>query len=435
MPIPLEPHVLRAITLNRYRAFKGAERIQLAPITLIIGKNGSGKSIISRLPLLLAKGISENPEGPIDLTAGGVEHAASFLDLVNERSAYPFSLGLEVQEGVSTASFETTLRYVIETRALAIEKFVLHQFNGSVLTIEISAAEQLASEHPTYSLKLMDEVSPTDRPIFFDGLLPNIASLPDSMQEETAEVFSAFRTSLSSPSYLGPFREEPPRLLRMPNRNIRDLGPRGERALEVLADDRLRGSGMVATAVHDWFTREMGQGIDVDVTGENPQVQVGIPGSKFFVSLADTGAGYSQSLPVVVQHFGYRAGRLKGPVLIVEQPELHLHPAAHGAIADLVIGSCTVGHAWSPALAIVETHSEEFIMRIRRRIVEGLSPGGVTLLSLQHRESSEPGVPIEPIKVIAFDVDGNPDAWPVGVFEEAFDDLAQMRMVQRSHRR
>src|SRR5437016_2944899 len=118
---------LSALIWNRYRSFKERQRVELAPITIIIGRNGSGKSIISRLPLLLAGGVSGEAPGPIDLLAGGVEHAASYQDLVNMRGALPFSLGAEIKGTGGLFAFETTMRHLNETQSLAIEGFQLKQ--------------------------------------------------------------------------------------------------------------------------------------------------------------------------------------------------------------------------------------------------------------------------------------------------------------------
>jgi predicted ATPase len=66
-------------------------------------------------------------------------------------------------------------------------------------------------------------------------------------------------------------------------------------------------------------------------------------------------------------------------------------------------------------------------MRIRRRIAERKIDRAVTLLSVGHRE---PGADsIEPIRAIKFDEEGNPDAWPEGVFEETFKDLAAIHSL------
>jgi len=410
------------ITLSRYRAFKDRHVLTIAPLTVIIGKNGSGKSLLSRLPLLLATAVSRDPGGPLDLAAGGVDHAASFQDIVNMRSALTFSLGAKISEGEKSYDFETTLRYVNETRSLGIEGFSLSVDGVVQMRAEIAAAEHLASLLPVYNITgpayTMAEV-----PLVFDGLFPvdelgDYAELVNTARE-------AFRLALPMPSYLGPFRAEPERAMRQPSQMIRDLGPRGERALEFLADDRLRHGGQVSTAVSDWFAKSLGHGVSVDVSGEQPKITISDRASGLEVNLSDTGAGFSQSIPVTVQNIAFQQGRLSASMLIVEQPELHLHPAAHGDLADLILTSAS-SHG---ATCIVETHSEQFIMRLRRRVAEGLDPNAIAIWSLDHKdgEGQEP----EALRVIHLDQNGDPESWPTGVFEEAFDDLTLMRKASR----
>ena len=162
---------LKALTWNRYRAFKERQRVELAPVTIIIGKNGSGKSVISRLPLLLSSAISDNPEGPLNLMAGGVEHSASFQDLANLRGSLPFSLGFEICGEEGSFGFETTLRYVNETRSLAIEHFVLSEMDRTIFDAEISSEDQLTEAAPTYVLRVESAAHHTAE-LKFAGLFP-----------------------------------------------------------------------------------------------------------------------------------------------------------------------------------------------------------------------------------------------------------------------
>jgi predicted ATPase len=84
------------------------------------------------------------------------------------------------------------------------------------------------------------------------------------------------------------------------------------------------------------------------------------------INLADVGTGIAQILPIVVQRqFETLTGK-NSALEIVEQPELHLHPSANGHLADLYIEAAK----HSDSSFIIETHSENFLLRIRRRIAE-----------------------------------------------------------------
>lgn len=96
---------IKALSWSRYRAFKEKQKVEVAPITIIIGRNGSGKSVVSRLPVLMSGAVDQHAGGPLDLTAGNLDHGASFQDLVNLRSGLPFTLGLEVKGNDSDFEF------------------------------------------------------------------------------------------------------------------------------------------------------------------------------------------------------------------------------------------------------------------------------------------------------------------------------------------
>ena len=85
------------------------------------------------------------------------------------------------------------------------------------------------------------------------------------------------------------------------------------------------------------------------------------PGLDIAVPLSAVGVGVSQLLPVIVQCLVAGPGAL----VILEQPELHLHPAAQQRLADFLI-ACT---DWGQRI-LVESHSEYLVLRLRRRIAQ-----------------------------------------------------------------
>lgn len=89
-----------------------------------------------------------------------------------------------------------------------------------------------------------------------------------------------------------------------------------------------------------------------------------------FDNISDVGSGVSQVLPIVITSLNASPNAL----IIIEQPELHLHPRAQASLADLFI------EAQKPDLSgktkkesnrfLIETHSEHILLRLRRRIAE-----------------------------------------------------------------
>jgi hypothetical protein len=103
------------------------------------------------------------------------------------------------------------------------------------------------------------------------------------------------------------------------------------------------------------------------------------------VTFADVGVGLSQVLPILegLAHLEL-TGSDRG-LLSVEQPELHLHPAMQGELADLFIDSVIRNKGLQ---IIAETHSESILLRVQKRIRDGhLPPDLVRILYVDKSES------------------------------------------------
>ncbi|PLM82147.1 hypothetical protein CWN16_27685, partial [Klebsiella pneumoniae] len=83
-------------------------------------------------------------------------------------------------------------------------------------------------------------------------------------------------------------------------------------------------------------------------------------------NIIDEGMGFAQIFPSIINRNVRDLDKVRG-IEIIEQPELHMHPAACGVVADLYLT------AMRNNVVFVETHSKEFLLRIRRRIAEGLN--------------------------------------------------------------
>src|SRR4029079_2407774 len=80
------------------------------------------------------------------------------------------------------------------------------------------------------------------------------------------------------------------------------------------------------------------------------------------VLLTDVGFGVSQVLPVVtlLQYVP------EGATVILEQPEIHLHPLAQAGLADVILQAATHRRVQ----VILESHAEHLLVRLQRRIAE-----------------------------------------------------------------
>lgn len=138
----------------------------------------------------------------------------------------------------------------------------------------------------------------------------------------------------------------------------------------------------------------------------------------------DVGVGISQVVPVIVAACDECEG-----LTLIEQPELHLHPAIQVNLGDL-LASCAIGRQMP---LLVETHSEHILLRILRRIREQyeeddilpplgynktITPDHISVVYLWQEEGQT--------KVQSLEIDEKgefKEHWPHGFFEERAEEL------------
>ena len=102
-------------------------------------------------------------------------------------------------------------------------------------------------------------------------------------------------------------------------------------------------------------------------------------------------------------------------ILLMEQPELHLHPAMQAKVADTLIKTVNMTReADECATLIVETHSQAIINRIGRRIREGyILPEDVNVILFSKDQEYKNSI----IKQISYTEQGQLKDWPYGFFD------------------
>jgi predicted ATPase len=136
-------------------------------------------------------------------------------------------------------------------------------------------------------------------------------------------------------------------------------------------------------------------------------------------SLADSGFGYSQIMPILTRGLLMKVG----DTLVVEQPELHLHPALQVRIAVFFLAMARSGKQ-----VLLETHSEHLVNALRIEIAEKLDSELAGLCKIHFIELTEKGP-------IAYDLsvreDGTLDEWPDSFFGEALELSSRLLRAQR----
>ncbi|OZF33042.1 hypothetical protein CH294_18105 [Rhodococcus sp. 14-2483-1-1] len=230
--------------------------------------------------------------------------------------------------------------------------------------------------------------------------------------------------------YLGPLRDEPRVVHSAWDERVEPLpvGIRGELTAEVLTrlnNVRINYGDMSGNRRNDLFTvavskwcSYLGIGDEISVTDHGKLgrgVQLQVDGADR--DLTTIGVGASQLLPVLV-------AVLSAPprsILLVEQPELHLHPAVQSRLADFFL------FARTDIKLVIETHSEYVVTRLRRRVAEdSVDPARIEVVFVEHRDTASiaRSVPINDL--------GDFEFWPEGFFDaQDIDSLAIIRAIDK----
>lgn len=174
-------------------------------------------------------------------------------------------------------------------------------------------------------------------------------------------------------NHVSPLRAHPKRYYFLDKANINTVLDTldGNSLTEILKENAI-----VKNKVNTWL-KTFGLHVDVS-TLQDVIHKLKIQQNTLDLDITDVGFGISQILPVIVQGFL----SFDGSLTMIEQPEIHLHPKMQADLADLfidvVVGSSPQKFGFNKKTLptarkylLIETHSEYFLRRLRRRISEG----------------------------------------------------------------
>ncbi|MEE1922071.1 DUF3696 domain-containing protein [Pseudomonas sp. 148P] len=385
---------IKSIEFSGYKSFSGdgegsaSQTLKLAPLVLIFGKNNSGKSSTARLPRFLLGGIECSDGKVLPLDVRGLRYGAKFLDVVHGGAFYqkPF------------------FRVQAECEGGPLD-FSVKLYSEGVFSAEDAP---LVWSYMMTTPKQINMPSPENK-VRFSGLLP-----PGN---EWSDLRRAAGVVLDEMVHIGPIRSSiKPSYSNLSFERIDFEGANVPQLLRV--DYRL------ADVVGRWYAEYM-EGWRLSLQRDSESFSVRLNRGGINANLAYGGEGLQQVLPVVAHQLWRQASGSKYFLDVVEQPELHLHAAAQAPLADLFINTANLGSGCT----IVETNSEPLLLRVQRRVAEGLiSPEKVSMYYIQTNENGSELLPIE------LHADGEVAWWPAGVFEEDFSEVAAIRRAQRERK-
>ena len=393
------------ITLKNFRCFREEQTARMAPLTLLVGENSTGKtSFLALIRALWDAGGFRMPdfkEAPYDL--GSFDEIAHYRGGKGGR-ADTFEVGFDfAREGRKGAVTRFEVTFVRKgTIPIPVEWRVIDKSNHIRIRFRLQKNRRLEILYDTQKGIWKEEAGypwiRDDRMFPYYFLLMgredrrHLTSLEGSTQPSDGDWKQIERVSqfMMTHHFFGerrlyasaPIRSKPHRTYD-PSRPTRDsegdyipmylanIHFEKENAWELLKD-MLEDFGRKAGLFDEISVRSLGK------KGSDPfQLRIRKYGSKSKGpqrNLIDVGYGVSQALPVVTELLRDDAP----PMFLLQQPEVHLHPSAQAALGSLF---CRI--AGPKRQLVVETHSDHLLDRVRMDVRDGaaaLKPADVSIL-------------------------------------------------------
>lgn len=366
--------MVSTIRFKNFKIFKQWQTLELRPITILIGKNNSGKSAVAKLPVMIAGSLSGKYSAPLPLSHEGIRIAAS-----NEELFYNKGITLD------------SLDFVIENSKDKIEFSILGDRRYKIALYRYKVNEQ---EIDIKNLKI-------------NGLATSSIDISSFLFD--FDYIDSSRKVLEPQSDIYEEYEK--------------IGINGENAYKILPQ-YFNNTNPALTQIKNWFKQNF-EGWEMNIrqiASSTPRYEVVLSNSSIKdIGIESTGSGIKQVLPLIVRSFM----PVSEPILIIiEEPETHLHPAAHGVLAQRFAESYLEDNNRK---YLIETHSQNFVLRMRRLVAEGkLKPEDLAIYYVEFDEEENESN----LKRIEVDDLGRVAWWPEHIFSETLIETTAIRNAQ-----
>lgn len=358
----------KSFGFTNYRIFAERQELSLAPITVLFGKNNVGKSALLKMPVMINSILTYKGEGELFAkSSDGLRICEDYRDVVYGKASRAVSIEIKADEAA------VNIRFIVDTTG-----------------------------KPRTHIEEMTAV-------LYDGtVIDSIENLPDSLRFDI--------------EYLKSIRD-------YPKDGFFSMTPADNEAVagglftyRRLVDDILNHNGQLLDRVSKWYKDTFdGWEINVDAS-RDPIYSLLLRHGNITNNIIDGGAGIAQSLPVIVS----AATDTTIPKLyIYEEPETHLHPEAHGEMAQFIANQAVSSEGLKKFL--IESHSINFILRLRTLVASGkLKPDELALYYVEFDPTKKQST----LRKVTVNPDGTVEGWPDNVFKETLEESLALRRAQ-----
>ena len=439
--------MLTRLHLQNFKGWPDTGDISLKPITAFFGANGSGKSSLIQALLLLKQTAESSDRGAVfDFGKGNAPADLGSLKSIVYRhkmgNELKISLDWQAQEPLTLTEWDNT---VAESEHIGFDVTVREDDFAPAkpavarMTYRLGGAKVGMASIPggtRYNLFFNDadlvpchkagQIHAFPHPVKCYGF-PTQARTHLAKAGLAADFEFALENCLHDVYYLGPLRANPQRVYSWPGTHPADVGPAGNLAVaailaskergDELGQDKIRHNRTLERYIAGWLKKiGLAQNFKVaPIAKDRGLFEVRVLQHNYGTEalLPDVAFGVSQILPALVLCF-YAP---PGSTVILEQPEIHLHPKAQSALADIFIDACQQRQIQ----ILLESHSEHLLNRLQRRIAEEKIASDD--VSLYFCNADDDGLHLETLELDQY---GNIKNWPPNFFGDQFGEINAM---------
>lgn len=427
--------MLTHLKLENFKIWRTTGPVRLAPITLLLGTNSSGKSSLIQSLLLIRQTVRSN-DPSLDLNFGNPDAGDSvtlgqFKDVLCRHGAATEStasnqVGIEFrwsETGNAAESAIFSARYRKGQSGSAELEFLRLGKDGQGFSVQ-------RRKPGIYRLTLGNQIKPLGqsadfRPQRSFAFSPSTLNKLGLQGEVIRSVGPALLDELGPIIYLGPVRRLAQRDYVWAGRMPAHIGDDGAKAVDALIASgvarqqaKKRNQPMPAEAqlfeqAIRWLKdMNLADGLSIRALGNSARYELLIENGDQASNLKDVGVGVSQVIPVIVAALFAQPGH----IVIVEEPESHLHPLAQSKLAELLAQVSKERNVQF----IVETHSEHLFRRMQTLIAkQKITPKDAAMYFVERDGKAARMRPLE------LDDFGRVKNWPEGFFGDALGETRE----------
>ncbi|MGD2250130.1 MAG: DUF3696 domain-containing protein [Candidatus Methanofastidiosia archaeon] len=427
--------MLNKIRIQNFKCLQDTKDIEIRPITFLVGPNSSGKSSIFQALLALKQTVESSDQRSALILQDYVD-LGSYKDIFFKHDIkrdiifdfesigpLKYSVTFSVQEEgkapgrLFVKSFEFSAEEASNSNGISYvpNKLNLIKSSKQKYTIEYEKNNNI-NKIPNINLKkfyiIIPEISKIDDK--YSALKKFLMIFAAYEEFRIISSFSLIKSNIEDIFHhifhIGPLRHEPERVYSASGAYPESVGKYGQRTIDIILYEK-----KIKDKIKKWLEK-----FNISLKFSLEELKKGSRRyeallkdyfTKTEVNLADVGFGTSQILPILVQGFLSPSDA----ILLLEQPEIHLHPKAQCTMGDLLVDIVKNANR----KLIIETHSDLLIDRVCKHILlkdSKISPDDIIIY---YFDPSKEGTIIKPITI---NENAQYENFPEGFFEERFEE-------------